>query len=409
MTNLFDKNKDIVLVLALILFAWIGFIDRYAEAYINSSLVSAGASFGIAKLFNATVSVLSTITLNVPVIGSIQIGELLDPLNDLVEDFSSVMKYAISSLLIQKFLVEILQTIHFKIFLTLSGVAFLFTKYAFTNLRLITYKTFLFAVICKFSIAAVAVASSWVDSAFIDDVVQRENATLEAFPTSPDQLDEAIDLTSEIKEQMSVELQTSQTKYQLLEQQQQSLMLDEDDKQKQVDDINLKLAALNKGRSSFSTIFEADTEEQKTLKAQRAALLSQLERIQDDLEESEENLEDINENIADLQERLNGDISTLEAIKNGFNQITMAAKKKVTDFVSSLNQSMDHFLNLIALFVLKTVIIPLVFLVIMYKVFVKLWGMTPQSAVNRFRDEVEATTDGSLIEKQESIDRLPKD
>ena len=409
MTNFFDKNIDIVLVLALIIFAWIGFIDRYAEAYINSSLLSAGASFGIAKLFNATVSVLSTITLNVPVIGSIQIGELLDPLNDLVEDFSSVMKYAISSLLIQKFLVEILQTINFKIFLTLSGVAFLFTKYAFTNLRLITYKTFLFAVICKFSIAAVAVASSWVDSAFIDDVVQRENATLEAFPTSPDQLDEAIDLTSEIKEQMTVELQTSQTKYQLLEQQQQSLMLDEDDKQNQVDDINLKLAELNKGRSSFSTIFEADTDEQKTLKAQRAVLLSQLERIQDDREESEENLEDLNEDIADLQGRLNEEISTIEAIKSGFTQITMAAKKKVTGFVSSLNQSMDHFLNLIALFVLKTVIIPLVFLVIMYKVFVKLWGMTPQSAVNRFRDEVEVTSNGSVIEKQESVDRLPKD
>lgn len=388
MIEFIKNNRDLVLVALFVVFGWIGFIDQYAEAYINASLVSAGASFGVAKLFNATVSVLSTITLNVPVVGSIQIGQLLDPLNDLVEDFSSVMKYAISSLLIQKFLVEILQTIHFKVFLLLSGMAFVLTKYILKEYRTVTYKVFLFAVMCKFSIAAVALGSSWVDSAFIDDVVQKENAILEAFPVSPSQLDDTLDLSSEINKQIASELETAQLEQQLMQVQLDTLATEEAAKRQQIDEIDVTLAELSGGKTGFSALFEKASDEQQSLSAQRTVLAHQLKRIQYDIEATEDEISESKKTASDLRERLEGEKSTFQSIRDGFNQVTMAAKNKITGFVSTLNQSMDHFLNLIALFVLKTVIIPIVFLVAIYKVFVRLWGMTPVATVKGLQGAV---------------------
>jgi len=193
MMNFVKSNSDILTVMFLILICWFGFIDQYAEEYINDSIATSLVSFGIAKAFNATVSVLSTITLQAPFIGSIQIGELLDPLNDLVEDFSTIMKYSISSLLIQKFIVEILQTIHFKIFLTLAGLAFIATKYIFRESRILSYKVFVFALTCKFSIALVAIATSFVSSTFLNETIEKENNTLNSFPIASSHLNQSHD------------------------------------------------------------------------------------------------------------------------------------------------------------------------------------------------------------------------
>lgn len=392
MIKVFYKNQDVVWVLLLTVFAWVGIVDQYAEEYINASLVSAGTSFGVAKLFNATVSVLSTITLNIPVVGSIQIGELLDPLNDLVEDFSSVMKYAISSLLIQKFLVEILQTVHFKVFLLISGIAFVLTKYTLREYRSVAYKVFLFAVICKFSIAAVALGSSWVDKAFIDQVVQQENSVLESFPVSPDQLDETLDLSSEIKQQISTEIEAVEIEQQIMQTQLQALQRDAEDTQKKIADVDARVAELSDGKSGFASLFEKASEEKQSLREQRIVLRHQLKSIQYDMEETQDEIAESKETVSDLRDRLQGERSTFQSIRDGFNQVTVAAKDKITGFVSTLNQSMDHFLNLIALFVLKTVIIPLVFLVVIYKVFVRLWSGTPNTSVQCFRESIQQTS-----------------
>lgn len=395
MIKLMKQNRDLVLVLLLVALGWVGFIDQYAEEYINNSLVSAGTSFGVAKLFNATVSVLSTITLSVPVVGSIQIGELLDPLNDLVEDFSSVMKYAISSLLIQKFLVEIFQTVHFKVFLLISGIAFVLTKYAFGQYRAITYKVFLFAVMCKFAIAAVALGSSSVDRAFIDEALQKENATLEAFPVSPDQLEETLDLSREINKQIAAELETTQLEQHALQTQLQSLAVDEADKLEQIDEVERQIEAMSQGKSGLISLFEKVSGEEQVLKVRRVHLAHQLRSIQYDIKQVEDEIVTSQATVSDLEDRLENERSTFQAIRDGFNYVTMAAKTKITNFVDTLNQSMDHFLNLIALFVLKTVIIPLVFLIVIYKIFVSLWGVTPVSSVKRLRHAVEQTTSRS--------------
>ena len=113
-----------VVVLLLMLVSWLGVIDRASTDYIDSSLVQASVAFGAAKLLNALISMLQSAEVEVSMVvfsGSLGLGEMLDPFNDLVEDFSSLMKLSIGSLLVQKVLLGIVSDVFFKVVLTLSG------------------------------------------------------------------------------------------------------------------------------------------------------------------------------------------------------------------------------------------------------------------------------------------------
>lgn len=375
------KYRSSLFVLMLVCISWLGFVDRYAEEYIDDSLVTTAVSFTSAKLFNATVSVLSTITLNVPFIGSIQIGELLDPLNDMVEDFSTIMKYSISSLLIQKIIVSILQTMQFKIFITLSGLVFFLTKYYFKGSHVIAYKVFVFALACKFSIALVAIASGWVDSAFIKESIDEQNKELSEFPVAPSNLNNALDLSSEIKVQMKSEMRSLSTKSDLIKV---SLSASLEEKEKlKLDKVKLDSAieSETKDRSMLDNIMNK-TQKIKALESERDEVSDKIDELNNSIDDLNSELAEVQEDIESLEHKINGgDVSTYQSIKDGFNNITMAAKNKVTGFVDTLNLAMDNFINLMALFIFRTMVLPIVFLFSMYKFFKFVWGVDIKSEV----------------------------
>ncbi|MCZ2720255.1 hypothetical protein O1D97_01005 [Marinomonas sp. 15G1-11] len=392
MISFVKDNRDTLIVALLVLVCWLGFIDRYAEAYINRSISTSLLSFGVAKAFNATISVLSTITLQVPLIGSIQIGELLDPLNDLVEDFSTIMKYSISSLLIQKFIVEILQTIHFKLFLTLSACVFISTKYYFNGFRVLSYKVFVFALACKFSIALVAVASSFVDSAFINDHIEKENHTLDAFPVSTSQLNQQLDLTSEIKQQLKIEMQQKQAEIRVQSIEIEELIAEEELLELEMSQLNESILESTAGTSLLNKFINRSPE-LAVLHEQRVTLRSKLYVLKNQIENAQDAIRDKQEEYESLERQYQEDgVSTYQSLKGGLSKFAFAAKNKIVDFVDSLNLASDNFLNLMALFIFKTMLIPLAFLLGMYKVFKAIWGMTPAVAVKQIRENMSTVT-----------------
>ncbi len=385
MVNFAKSNRDMLAVMFLILICWFGFIDQYAEEYINASIATSLVSFGIAKGFNATVSVLSTITLQAPFVGSIQIGELLDPLNDLVEDFSTIMKYSISSLLIQKLIVEILQTIHFKIFLTLSGLAFIATKYMFKERRVFTYKVFVFALACKFSIALVAIATSFVDSAFLNESIEKENNVLNTFPVSASKLNQSFDLTSEIKQQIKLDMDLKEEQIQRLSVEIDTLKEDKRITESDLVEIESRLDEQSAESSMINNLINP-SDELKRLQQKRNVLRHELYMIESDMRDIQYDRKGHQNDYESLKEQYENDnVSTFQNLKNGFNNLAFAAKNKIVGFVDSLNLAMDNFLNLMALFIFKTMIIPVVFLLGMYKVFKMIWGITPVFAMKRLQ------------------------
>ncbi|WP_419777387.1 hypothetical protein [Malaciobacter marinus] len=78
-------------------------IDESAKKLVDESFKQAIIVFGSAKALNAVISLAQGTELNLPFV-VVAIGEVLDPINDLVEQFSLVMLASLVSLGIQKIL-----------------------------------------------------------------------------------------------------------------------------------------------------------------------------------------------------------------------------------------------------------------------------------------------------------------
>lgn len=96
----------LALLLALL---WFRPVDTVAEQYTESGLKRAVATFAAARAMNAAISVLQSASINVQVGagGALQLGAVLDPLDDLVEQFSALMLAATLSFATQRLLIEV--------------------------------------------------------------------------------------------------------------------------------------------------------------------------------------------------------------------------------------------------------------------------------------------------------------
>ena len=91
----------LISIAAFISLAWTGVLDARSNQYLDSALLGSGAIYATARGINALVSVLQGTEIDAFIL-TLTIGELLDPVNDLIERFSGVMMLAIGSLALQK-------------------------------------------------------------------------------------------------------------------------------------------------------------------------------------------------------------------------------------------------------------------------------------------------------------------
>ena len=114
----------VAVVVALLTLAFEGTVDNYGHQYTQQALKRALVTFAIARGLNAVISVAQGTQVAIEPAGvgvNFAPGQILDPLNDLIEWFSWVMLMAATSLGIQELLLTILSA---KIFAwVLIGVA----------------------------------------------------------------------------------------------------------------------------------------------------------------------------------------------------------------------------------------------------------------------------------------------
>lgn len=103
----------LTLMLALI---WMRPLDGTAREYSESGFKRAFVTFAAARAINATISVLKSF--QVGAIASIQLGAALDPVDDLVEQFSTLMLGATVLFAAQRLLIDLLATVPVAVFLT---------------------------------------------------------------------------------------------------------------------------------------------------------------------------------------------------------------------------------------------------------------------------------------------------
>jgi len=160
------------------------FVDAQATEYVDAGLVRAGAAFATARTFNAIISVFEESELQLEPGGlgvSLALGEVLDPANDLIERFSWIMLASLTSLGVQKVLIEVTPFVSVQVVLLLALLALLAglwlpntNRFDFSRLGRILL---LCAILLRFAVPVMAFLNHQVYVAFL---AERETRSIEA-------------------------------------------------------------------------------------------------------------------------------------------------------------------------------------------------------------------------------------
>jgi hypothetical protein len=150
--------------------------DTYGEQYTKEGLTRSTAAFVIAKGLNGAISVVqgTEVAMEPAGIGLILTpGQILDPVNDLVERFSWVMLICTTSIGIQTILLAIFSSSSFSVsvsVLLLLMVLFIWNyKGPSINLKNILYRMTAFIIILRFFIPLMAITSDGLYKTFLEE------------------------------------------------------------------------------------------------------------------------------------------------------------------------------------------------------------------------------------------------
>ena len=163
-----------IIVLAVV-GAVTGHIDRASEEQAENALKNALVTFAVARTLNGVISAAqgTEVALEPGGVGVVlSVGEVLDPINDLVERFSSVMLIAASSLGLQMLLLNITSWWGVSGFLIAAAAGFLVViwaprstaaQYAGPALRIL-----LFLLFVRFAVPVLIVGTTLISDAFLE-------------------------------------------------------------------------------------------------------------------------------------------------------------------------------------------------------------------------------------------------
>lgn len=188
---------------ALVAAAWHGGLDAFAERQTEQALLRALIAFAIARGLNAVISVVQGTEVAVQPAGigvNFTPGEVLDPVNDLVEQFSTVMLFAAASLGLQRLLIGIGAWMPLAIGITLLGAGWVVASWwqqrharlepspALRALRM----GFFLLIALRFAVPIAAMASEGAYRAFLADEYEQSRAELQQAGSRLGELADAI-------------------------------------------------------------------------------------------------------------------------------------------------------------------------------------------------------------------------
>jgi len=359
-SHLNDKTKMVLLfaLIALVLgFSWQGAVDDAARSYLNQSIKDAAVIYGSTRLINAVVSVLQSIDVSI-VFASVQLGDFLTPLQDTLERFAEVMTYAIVSLTLQRVLIEIVEHTFFNVLLTISGVGLcvaVFTKVYISQ----AVRLFMTLFFVRFSLALVMMMNMAVDGAFLEQKVQQEH------------------------EKMNVMQQELNDTYQAVI---------GGDEQTDKPQVNQEQKAPDSAISTTQDTQSANSSAPATLEAAAAAAKEELDLAAEDDSIWGSIAGSVSSTIDYVDEKVSDPTSLVDDVVKGTAQLTDATVEAVGSAVDSVVSIKDMglnklkalkertllwvegFLTMMALLLLKTIFLPLLFWYILLKGMQLIWA-----------------------------------
>jgi len=159
-------------------------IDSTAEAYFRDSITKAGVSYGVCRIINATVSVIkeSSVELEPAGIGlSLAVGQIVDPINDMVERVSNVLVMSITSLGVQELAYEISLTVVpliVAVLLLILSILVWFRNERILKLQRIVLNVLVIASIARFCLPLSSMANEFLQETFFEDKIVEANTKL---------------------------------------------------------------------------------------------------------------------------------------------------------------------------------------------------------------------------------------
>jgi hypothetical protein len=185
------KISATLFLLLLAYFSVSKLFDEYGEQYTDEGFQRSIVAFAIAKTLNGAISVVQGTEVAVEPAGIGLIltpGQILDPVNDLIERFSWVMLVCTTSLGIQSVLLTIFSSSTFSLLVALSMLLLLLfvwkqpvTSNTFNN---VVYRLAAFLIILRFVIPLMAITSDGLYKAFLEPTYEESRQQLEQSNTA---------------------------------------------------------------------------------------------------------------------------------------------------------------------------------------------------------------------------------
>lgn len=177
--------------------AWWPTVDAHGQATVEDAFKRALVTWALARGLNGVISVAQGTEVAIQPAGvgvNFTPGEILDPINDLVERFSWIMMLATSSLGVQQVLLAMSSWQGLILALSAAAVCALAAQWWLKNPQWakVATRVFFFLLLLRFMMPGIAVANQWVYDTFLDQDYQQASQELARAQDQIDELNEAV-------------------------------------------------------------------------------------------------------------------------------------------------------------------------------------------------------------------------
>ncbi|WP_428025147.1 hypothetical protein [Arcobacter sp.] len=165
-------NKLLIIFLSIIIifFAFSYTLDIKGKELVDKSFTQSVIVFGSAKALNAVISLAQGTELDLPFL-TVAIGEVLDPINDLVEQFSFVMLASMTSLGIQKIMMNFVTNDLYNFILLFTLVilnVWLFYRFSKDErFRTLFFKVTIILIFLRFAVPLIGLVNDFAYNSFV--------------------------------------------------------------------------------------------------------------------------------------------------------------------------------------------------------------------------------------------------
>ena len=179
---LFQRLVAFLLLLASLAALLLPSMDGFAEAQVQAGLKRALVAYAMARALNGVISVAQSTEVAAQPAGvgvALNPGEILDPVNDLVEQFSTVMLFAAASLGLQRLMVVISAWHPLQLALCALMLAWLVASFfAVPRVQRLMRGFALLAMLLRFAVPVSAVASEYAYRLFLAPEYEASSAAI---------------------------------------------------------------------------------------------------------------------------------------------------------------------------------------------------------------------------------------